>query len=294
MQFSGPIVRPATDADSVFIEVTVGCTHDACTFCNFYKGYPFRVVDIEKIEGDLQEASRLYPHAKRAWASGGNPLALSMDRLTEIGKLFKKYLPEANIATYGRINDFYQKSVEDLRQLKELGFNDIVIGIESGDDEVLEAVNKGYTAEDIVRECKKIEEAGMDYRVIYLGGLAGLGKAVISAKRSAEIWNQIHPHYMYLTTVSVLPDTELYEEMKAGKFTEETELERIQEFREFLRNLNNKITVYAVTSTNGVTFRARLPEEKNKLIQELDKFILNYSKEYEEAMQWRRSVTRTV
>lgn len=261
MQFSGPIVRPATDADSVFIEVTVGCTHDACTFCNFYKGYPFRVVDIEKIEGDLQEASRLYPHAKRAWASGGNPLALSMDRLTEIGKLFKKYLPEANIATYGRINDFYQKSVEDLRQLKELGFNDIVIGIESGDDEVLEAVNKGYTAEDIVRECKKIEEAGMDYRVIYLGGLAGLGKAVISAKRSAEIWNQIHPHYMYLTTVSVLPDTELYEEMKAGKFTEETELERIQEFREFLRNLNNKITVDAVTSTNGVTFRARLPEE---------------------------------
>lgn len=294
MQFSGPIVRPATDADSVFIEVTVGCTHDACTFCNFYKGYPFRVVDIEKIEGDLQEASRLYPHAKRAWASGGNPLALSMERLTEIGKLFKKYLPEANIATYGRINDFYQKSVEDLRQLKELGFNDIVIGIESGDDEVLEAVNKGYTAEDIVRECQKIEEAGMDYRVIYLGGLAGLGKAVNSAKRSAEIWNQIHPHYMYLTTVSVLQDTELYEEMKAGKFTEETELERIQEFREFLRNLNNKITVDAVTSTNGVTFRARFPEEKNKLIQELDKFILNYSKEYEEAMQWRRSVTRTV
>lgn len=294
MQFSGPIVRPATDANSVFIEVTVGCTHDACTFCNFYKGFPFRVIDIEKIERDLQEAASLYPHAKRAWASGGNPLALSMDRLIPIGKLFQKYLPEANIATYGRVNDFYNKSVDDLKQLKELGFNDIVIGIESGDDEVLKAVNKGYTAADIVRECQKIEAAGMRYRVIYLGGLAGHDKAVESAKRSAEVWNQIKPHYMYLTTVSVLPDTELFEEMERGEFEEVTELERIQEFREFIANLTNEITVDANTSTNGVTFRAKLPEEKNKLIQELDKFISNYNEDYERGMRMRRSMMRTV
>ncbi|MBS4913342.1 MAG: radical SAM protein [Veillonella sp.] len=294
MQFSGPIVRPATDANSVFIEVTVGCTHDACTFCNFYKGFPFRVIDIEKIERDLQEAVELYPHAKRAWASGGNPLALSMDRLIPIGKLFRKYLPEANIATYGRINDFYNKSVDDLKQLKELGFNDIVIGIESGDDEVLKAVNKGYTAADIVRECQKIEASGMQYRVIYLGGLAGHDKAVESAKRSAAVWNQIKPHYMYLTTVSLLPDTELFEEMKRGEFEEVTELERVQEFREFIVNLNNEITVDANTSTNGVTFRATLPQEKKKLIQELNKFIGNYNEDYERGMRMRRSMMRTV
>lgn len=77
MEFMGPIVRPATDADSVFIEVTVGCTHNSCTFCNFYRGYKFSVSSMEKIESDLREASVLWPHAKRAWASGGNPLALS-------------------------------------------------------------------------------------------------------------------------------------------------------------------------------------------------------------------------
>lgn len=94
MKFYGPIIRPQTDADSVFIEVTVGCTHDGCTFCNFYKDFPFRVIPIKEVEENLKEASVLYPHAQRVWASGGNPFALSVDKLEALAKLFKKYLPE--------------------------------------------------------------------------------------------------------------------------------------------------------------------------------------------------------
>ena len=155
MHYHGPIIRPPTEADALFIEVTVGCTHDKCTFCNFYQDYPFRVAPLSQIEEDLREAAMYDPNIWKVWASGGNPFALSTDRLAEVAKLIRKYLPLARIATYARINDIYHKSVEDLRYLKSLGINDIVIGIESGDDEVLSHVNKGYTAEDILRECKK-------------------------------------------------------------------------------------------------------------------------------------------
>lgn len=294
MKFYGPIIRPQTDADSVFIEVTVGCTHDGCTFCNFYKDFPFRVIPIDEVEENLKEASVLYPHAKRVWASGGNPFALSVDKLETLAKLFKKYLPKANIATYARINDFYNKSVEDIRHLKNLGINDIVIGIESGDDEVLNYVKKGYTASDIIRECQKLEEAGMIYRIIYLGGLGGHGKGIQNALNSAKVFNQIHPSYMILTNVSVLPGTELYQEMQEGTFKEASEKERIQEMRTLVANMNNKITVDSMTAASSIYFKANLPEDKQALVTELDKMIENHTEEKERTLHSRRSKMTSV
>jgi radical SAM superfamily enzyme YgiQ (UPF0313 family) len=252
------------------------------------------VAPISQVEEDLKEASLLYPHAKRAWASGGNPFALSVARLEELAKLFKKYIPEANIATYGRITDFYNKSVEEIGHLRELGINDIVVGIESGDDEVLEHVKKGYNAADIVRECKKLEEAGMIYRVIYLGGLAGKDKCVQSALNSVRVLNQIHPSYMFLTNVSILPDTELYEEIKAGKFEESSEKERLQEIRALIANMDNRITVDTANASSSVIFKADLPEEKEALVAELDKFIENFSAAQEELLHRRRAMMRSV
>lgn len=294
MHFNGPIVRPPTDADSVFIEVTVGCSHNSCTFCSFYKDYPFQVAPIDQVEEDLQEAARRYPHAKRVWASGGNPFAMSTAKLAERARLFKKYLPEANIATYSMISDLFTKSVEDIRQLKELGINDIVIGIESGDDDILKRVNKGYTTEDIVRECKKLEEAGMKYRAIYLGGLGGKGKGVENAVNSAQIFNQIHPSYLFLTSVSLLPGTELYHEMQAGNFEEASEKERIQEFRALVANLNTKVVVDSGNASSSVHFKVNLPEEKEKLLTELDEFIESFFEEQEQALHQRRSMMRSV
>ena len=117
MHYHGPIVRPQTDADSIFVEVTVGCTHNNCTFCNFYDGYPFRVAPLSQVEADLQEAAANFPHAKKVWASGGNPFALSVNKLATLAKFFKKYLPEAIISTYARVDDITSKSVDDLKTM---------------------------------------------------------------------------------------------------------------------------------------------------------------------------------
>lgn len=291
MHFHGPIIRPQTDADSLFIEVTAGCSHNACTFCNFYKDTPFMVAPLSQIEEDLKEAKREWPNAKSIWASGGNPFVLSTEKQIAVWDLMKKYYPDARISTYATISDFKQKSVEDIKKIKAHGLDEIMIGIETGDDDVLSFVNKGYTAQDILDAGKKMDEAGITYRMIYLGGLAGKGKLVESAKKSAQIFNQIHPYYMMLTNVSVLPGTKLYNQMQAGEWTEATEKERIEEIRTLIAELNIPITINFGTSTSSVRFEVTLPQEKEQILSELDKTIDQFDEQTEAALaQWRHSM----
>lgn len=290
MHFHGPIIRPPTDAASLFIEVTAGCSHNACTFCNFYKDTPFMVAPLSQIEADLKEAKRDWPDAKNIWASGGNPFVLSTGKQIEVWDLIKRYYPDARISTYAIISDFKNKSVEDIKKIKEHGLDEIMIGIETGDDEVLRFVNKGYTAADILDAGRKMDEAGITYRMIYLGGLAGKGKLVESAKRSAKIFNQIHPYYMMLTNVSVLPGTNLFEQMQAGQWVEASEKERIEEIRTLLAELQIPITVNSGTSTTTVRFEVKLPEERQQILSQLDDVLDKFDEKTENALRrWRHS-----
>ncbi len=294
MHYHGPIVRPQTDADSLFIELTVGCTHNSCTFCNFYHGYDFRTAPLSQVEEDLAEASKVYPFARKIWASGGNPYCLPTEHLVRCGQLFRKYFPDAAVTTYARVDDLLRKSVEEMVQIKEAGIDKLVIGIESGDDEVLSAVKKGYTAADILEGCTRLEAAGVPYRVIYLSGLAGHGKAHESAERTLEILNQLHPYMMILTTVALLPGTELYNDWREGRFEELTERERLDEFKVLLEGLQNPIEVFSATSTNSEPFWVRLPEERKSIVAELEGAIAAMTDEKEKLWAARRHRMTTV
>ena len=294
MHYNGPIVRPQTDADSLFIEVTVGCTHNSCTFCNFYDGYPFAVASFTQIEEDLIEASRRYPNAKKIWANGGNPYALHTEKLIEVGKLIKKYFPESRISTYARVDDLLRKSVEEMRQLKEYGFEDLVIGFETGDDEALAYVNKGYTSEDILTGCKRLEEAGVDYRMIFLGGLAGKGNCERAALKTADLLNQLHPYIMYLNSVSILPGTKLYEDTRNGIFKEAGERELVMEFITMLRNMKNEIAIFAAPNTTPFSFFVDLQSTKEELLAQMQEFADRLDDEDEKRMSKQRSTKGSV
>lgn len=247
------------------------------------------VAPLSQIEADLKEAKRDWPDAKNIWASGGNPFVLSTEKQIEVWDLIKRYYPDARISTYAIISDFKNKSVEDIKKIKEHGLDEIMIGIETGDDEVLRFVNKGYTAADILEAGRKMDEAGITYRMIYLGGLAGKGKLVESAKRSAKIFNQIHPYYMMLTNVSVLPGTKLFEQMQAGQWVEASEKERIEEIRTLLNELQIPITVNSGTSTT-VRFEVKLPEERQEILAQLDDVLDKFDEKTENALRrWRHS-----
>ncbi len=293
MHYHGPIIRPQTDANSIFLEVTAGCTHNSCSFCNFYEKTPFWVAPLSQIEEDLQEAKQFAPYAKDIWLSGGNPYALHPDKLEAVGKLVRKYYPNARVSTYARIDDITRKSVEDIKRLLPY-IDEVMIGIETGDDEALAFMNKGYTAAEIVEACQKFDAAGQVYRMIYLGGLAGAGKLEESAKKSAEIFNQIHPYYMILTSVAVLPGTKLYDQMQAGEFTEATELERIKEIRSLIAGMNNEITIDTGTAASSIYFKATLPRDKEAILTKLDEVILGFTEKEEQRMHSRRAGMRSV
>ncbi len=294
MHFHGPIVRPQTDADSVYIEVTVGCTHNSCTFCNFYDGYPFYVAPMEQIRADIQEARESYPRARRIWLNGGNPYAVATDKLIEIASLTREAFPNARVSTYARVDDLTRKSVEEMKAIREAGLDDLVIGFETGDDEALAYVNKGYTAKDIVDGCRKLEAAGMTYRLIFLGGLSGRGKGEAAAKKTADVLNQLHPTILYLNSVSILPGTPLYEDREKGIFQEAGERENVHEFITMLSLLKNDIAVFAAPNTTPFSFYVDLQPNKKKLLDAMQAYADSLDEREEARIAKERSEGRSV
>ena len=270
------------------LELTTGCTHNRCKFCTYYRDVPFRIAPMSQIEEDLQEVSRYNPSAKNVYALGGDPFTLSFRRLKEIGTLIKQYLPEANIGTYARITSITPKSVEELKELRAIGWKDLYIGIESGDDEALSLMNKGYTSADILRECRKLDEAGINYHFIFIGGLAGHGNCERNARNTAAVMNQIHPVYLSFSSLMVVPGTELYDMVKAGEFTEATELERLKEMLCLIKALNIPITLDARTEASFVNFVAKLPKDREILIRELERIIENFTEKDERKLRHHR------
>lgn len=175
MHFTGQIWRPPYEANSLLMEVTAGCTHHKCKFCTLYNDlpFPFRLSPLEDVEADIQELSRVYKSwrsrtLKRAFLTGANPFVLQTERLLAIADLIYKYFPEIqSIGCFARITDSTQKTDEELRKLQEVGYDGLTIGMETGDDVPLTFMNKGYQSQDIIKQCKRLDEIGITYKFLF-------------------------------------------------------------------------------------------------------------------------------
>ena len=157
LHFTGQIWRPPYEANSQLLQVTAGCTYNQCKFCSLYYGTKFRLSPIKEVEEDLKVIQRYQPKARRVFLTGANPFALSYNRLLDLCLLIRKYLSYCeSIGMFSRITDIKSKTVQELKDLRHLGFDSISIGTESGDNEILAGMNKGYTADDIIEQCKKL------------------------------------------------------------------------------------------------------------------------------------------
>ena len=238
MHFSEPVYRNPYWPTWPLIQITQGCTHNSCKFCTMYRDVPFRMQPMEWIEEDLRELQASDPHAKTIQLLSANPLALSYDRLMPRLELIKKYLPELeHIYAATRVTDIKNKTVEQLRKLKESGVNEISLGVESGDDWTLKRINKGYTSQDILEQCHKLEEAGIAYWMTFLNGVAGREHSHEHAVNSALIFNQCRPMLVGSGGLTLFPGTPLLEEAERGEFTPLNERELMQELKTFLELL---------------------------------------------------------
>lgn len=293
MHYTGTIWRPPYEASSLLLEVTAGCTHHKCKFCTLYNDLPFkfRMSPLEDIESDLQEAqlcstdpiamltARLQglpgpERIQRAFLTGANPFVIKYERLTTIAGLIRKYIPSVKtIGCFARITDVITKSDEELSSLRRAGYDGLTIGIETGDDEALRFMNKGYTAADIVEQCSRLDRAGIHYNFFYLVSVSGAGRGEIGAKATADVCNQLHPQLIGVNMLTIYPDSELYQEIQHGNWREAGEIEKYKEIRTLLENLKIPTQFAALGASNAFQFQGTLPEDKETLAAALDKII---------------------
>lgn len=237
-----------------------------------YKEVPFRMSPMEWIEEDLQDLAKMDPDARTIQLLSANPLVLSYDKLAPIFEMIHKYLPKMEyIYLAGRVTDLKNKTVEELKKLKELGMREISLGVESGDDWTLDRIHKGYHAEDILEQCHKLEEAGIDYWMTFLNGVAGKSHSREHAVNSAKIFSQCKPMLVGTGGLTLFPGTPLLEEAQRGEFEPLSEKEMLEELKLFVENLTcgcTFITHHTISGVNlsGTDFLSR----KDKIVAALE------------------------
>lgn len=308
MHYTGTIWRPPYEADSLLLEVTAGCTHHKCIFCTLYSDLPFhfRMSPLADIESDLLEVQMLSadPHSMtaarlqglpwpnpihRVFLTGANPFVLSTEKLLEIAGLIHKYLPAVKtIGCFARITDSVKKTDEELMLLRQAGYNRLTIGVETGDDAALSFMHKGYTSQDILTQCRRLEQAGIEYGFFYLAGISGKGNGETGAKASADVFNQLHPFLVGPNMLTIYPNSELYQEIQNGNWQEEGELEKYRELRTLVENLHISTRIAAMGASNVFQLRGHLPEDKEKLLAALDRIIADVREE--DLQRYRRNL----
>lgn len=269
MKYTGLTYRPPFEADSLLLQVTAGCSHNRCSFCTMYRDVPFSTESMEQIERDLQEASAHVPHTDRVFLENGDPFCLSADKLKDIAKLIHQYLPEVKtIAMYASVNNIRGKTDGELKELRELGINELNIGVESGLDECLARMNKGYTADEAVYELCRLKQAGIDFGANIIFGLQGNGKYREHAEATAELLNRTQPYLIFTGTIHSEPGCELYEEMMSGTYCGNTVGEILDEEELLLSKLQLEHCYYfGLHPSNIIRIHGYIPEHQEEMIE---------------------------
>ena len=299
MHFHGTIWRPPYEAGSLLVQAPAGCTHHNCKFCTLYSDLPFRfrMSPLEEIQADLAEAqlwgtdplallsARLQglprpEGVRRVFLTGANPFVLLPERLEEIAGLIRQYFPSVeSIGCFARVTDVGLKSGGELRRLRALGYDGLTVGVETGDREALAFMNKGYQPRDIVEQAGRLDEAGISYSFFYLAGISGAGRGREGALRSAEIFNRTRPKRIGSSMLTVFPDSELYREIQAGHWREESELEKLEELKTLIGHLDIPVRFETDGASNRIQIRGELPEDRERLTAGLERLIAETDEE---------------
>ncbi len=274
MHFTGQVYRHPMEAETPLLEVTIGCSHNKCSFCTMYRETTFAVSPLEDVEADLKEYKESGAYITRLYLVNGEPFVLSTDKLIAIAKLIIQYFPEIETITcYTSIKNLINKSVDDLKLLKEYRYNDLHIGLETGNEKALALMNKGFTVKDSYEQLTKLNEAGLRYDALLMVGVAGKGNSELNVKETATLLNKTQPYMVSVMPTSVTPGSELEKFANEGTYVELTELEMLKEEQLLLQSLELKDAYFFGSHYfNLVPISGHL-SDKDKMIAYIDEAI---------------------
>ena len=207
---------------------------------------------------------------QRVFLVGANPFVLQTERLKAIAGRIRRYFPECRtIGCFARVTDVGRKTDEALRELRRLGYDGLTIGVETGYDPALLFMDKGYQARDIVEQAHRLDEAGIAYHFFYLAGIAGAGRGEAAALASASVFNQTSSRILGSSMLTVYPQSRLFSEMQAGRWTEAGEVEKLEELKTLVEHLERPLYFAALGASNAVSVHGFLPEERDAVAAKL-------------------------
>ncbi len=272
MHYEGIIIRPPSEANSILLQVTVGCSHNRCTFCGTYKVKRFRIKEDDIIHHDILFASRYMQRQNRVFLMDGDPLIIPQKRLIWIMDEINEHLPWVRrVGIYANAKSIKRKSLDDLSQLKERKLGIVYLGVESGDDKVLKDVRKGTSSRTLIEMGRRVKEAGIKLSVTVLLGIAGRDGSLRHARLTGELLSEMDPDYVGALTVMLIPGTPLYSDWKEGRFELPTQDELLLELREMIAHTDlSRGLFFSNHASNYLPIKARLPEGKQEALALID------------------------
>lgn len=272
MRYVGDIYRPPSEAYSLLVQVTIGCSHNKCTFCNMFKAKQFKVRKIEEVLEDLQWAREHYRKVERIFLCDGDALCLANHKLLTILDFIGENFPECErVTTYGRATDVLRKTDDELRELKAHGLEMVYLGAESGSPKVLEMINKGETREQLIEGVQRLENAGIMASVTFINGLAGPELWEEHAVETGTMISEMNASYVSLLTLMLEPPAPLLDDYRQGKFKLLTPEEVLAETCLMLKYARpSKPCVFRSNhASNYVSLRGNLPFDNERMIESL-------------------------
>ncbi|MFI3174257.1 MAG: radical SAM protein [Bacillota bacterium] len=274
MRYEGIVYRPPSEANSLIIQITIGCARNDCTFCNMYKDKSFRIRKLPEIIEDLEMGRQYYRNMKvrRIFLADGDALIMKTHELLEILAKCHELFPEVErISIYGAPQDIIMKSPEDLKTLKEAGLDMVYMGLESGADEVLKYVKKGATQKEMIDAGKKIKTAGMVLSMTVISGLGGKKYWKEHAEGTAYVISEIKPDFIGFLTLMVEKDVEMHGQLERGEITLLTPLEVLDETETFIRLVDSEGTMFRSNHASNYTpLGGMLNSEKDKILKQIE------------------------
>ncbi len=289
MHYEGTIIRPPSEANSIILQVTVGCSHNKCTFCGAYKDELFRIKDDVIVNEDIDFAATYCKRQSKVFLADGDALIIPHPRLVNLFKRIKKKLPWVKrIRLYGNAKSILMKSSSQLRELKDLGLDRVYMGLESGSDTILRNINKGVNSAKMIEAGKRVKGVGLFLSVTVLLGIGGSKDWQKHACETGLVVSQISPNQVAALTLMLLPNTPLYHHEKTGKFKLPDQREMLQELRLLVENISvERAQFQANHASNYLPVNCRLPRDKNKVLDSIDQAIAgegNLTPEYLRAL----------
>jgi radical SAM superfamily enzyme YgiQ (UPF0313 family) len=272
MHYEGNIIRPPSEANSILLQVTVGCSRNKCTFCGTYKGERFRIKSDAIIMEDIAFAAKYCKRQRRVFLCDGDALIIPQKRLLKILEAIENQLPwVTRVGMYANAKALNMKTAAELRELKSHGVGIFYMGLETGDDITLKKIKKGASAKDMIEMGTKAKQAGIKLSITVLLGIAGPQRSQIHAIETGRVLTAIDPDYVGALSLMLIPGTPLYQDYKSGEFRLLEPREMLAELRTMIASTNlTRGLFHANHASNYLPIRARMPKEKEPTIRLID------------------------